>query len=236
MTRRSELNERSPIRVLDHSLHGGLERGSLGVVCAAAGVGKSAFLVDLALDGLMRSKKVLHVALEEPVERVRNYYDEIFAELARSEDLQDATEVRLLMQKELRIQAYLGATFSVDALERALYFLEGQAGMTPDLIVVDGYDWTGGSRDEVRELKRLARQEQAVLWMSASMGADAPPPTHPRSYPDPVAEYESLMDVLVQLSASRDTVHLQLLKDHDDPEPKPIPLDLDPTTLLLVRL
>ena len=67
---RKELNERSPLRVLEQSIHGGLGRGNLGVVMARHGVGKTAFLVGVALDDLMRGRKVLHVSLEQPVDRV----------------------------------------------------------------------------------------------------------------------------------------------------------------------
>ena len=57
---RKEINERSPLRVLESSIHGGLGAGKLGVVVARHGVGKTAFLVGVALDDLMRGRKVLH--------------------------------------------------------------------------------------------------------------------------------------------------------------------------------
>ena len=44
------LNARSPLRLLEKGLHGGLGRGNLGVVLAGHGVGKTAFLVGLGLD------------------------------------------------------------------------------------------------------------------------------------------------------------------------------------------
>ena len=74
-----DLSERSPLRVLDQSIHGGLGRGNIGVVVARHGVGKTAFLVGVALDELMRGRNVLHVSLDQTAERVRAYYDEIFA-------------------------------------------------------------------------------------------------------------------------------------------------------------
>ena len=39
-----EINERSPLRVFERSIHGGLGKGNLGVVMSRAGVGKTAFL------------------------------------------------------------------------------------------------------------------------------------------------------------------------------------------------
>ena len=73
--RRKELNERSPVRVLEASIHGGLGTGNIGVIIARNGVGKTAFLVGMALDDLMRGQKVLHVSLEHPTDKVRAYYE-----------------------------------------------------------------------------------------------------------------------------------------------------------------
>ena len=58
---RKQINDQSPLRILEQSSHGGLGRGNLGVVMARAGVGKTAFLVHIALDTLLRDRKVFHV-------------------------------------------------------------------------------------------------------------------------------------------------------------------------------
>ena len=46
---RKFLNARSPLRLLEKNLHGGLGRGNLGVVLAGHGVGKTSFLVGVAV-------------------------------------------------------------------------------------------------------------------------------------------------------------------------------------------
>ena len=43
---RKDINERSPLRVLDKSIHGGLGRGNIGVVIARTGVGFDAVDLD----------------------------------------------------------------------------------------------------------------------------------------------------------------------------------------------
>jgi len=45
---RKELNERSPVRLLEASIHGGLGAGNIGVIIARHGVGKTAFVRGLA--------------------------------------------------------------------------------------------------------------------------------------------------------------------------------------------
>ena len=78
---RKDVNERSPLRVFEKSMHGGLGRGIVGIVVSRAGVGQTAMLVQIALDDLLRERKVLHISHEHAVYHVRAYYDEIFNDL-----------------------------------------------------------------------------------------------------------------------------------------------------------
>src|SRR5512141_1862408 len=100
---RKDLNERSPLRLLEKSIHGGLGGGNIGVVAARHGLGKTAVLVGIALDDLMRGRKVLHVALNERFEKIRDYYDEIFMDLARAEKLEDIPTERLEVERHRNI-------------------------------------------------------------------------------------------------------------------------------------
>ena len=234
MTHSKELNERSPLRVFERSIHGGLGKGHLGVVCAGPGVGKTAFLVGIALDYLMQGRQVLHVAADQPVDRVRNYYDEIFTELARSEELEDADEVRARIERHRRIHTYQEHSFNVEALHTTLTFMRKHTELDPELMILDGYDWENGSDREMDELKNIAAEQTAELWLSArsprgweATGAD--------DYPDPISRFVPALQVVVQLRTTNGNVNLNLLKDHDNPEPHALSVDLDPTTLLLVK-
>ena len=226
MTQSKELTERSPLRVLDRSIHGGLGRGNLGVACAGAGAGKSAFLVAVALDHLLSGRQVLHVALDHPVDRVRDYYDEIFSELAATESLEEAPRARQEVERYRRIHAFAPHTFSVDRLEQTLSLFEQHAGQHPECLIVDGYDFASGSPVEVAALKSVAASRGAELWMSATLRKD----------PGELDSYESLIDVLLRLKGDGGTVHLQLLKEHGRAVAEGVGLDLDPTTLLLKRV
>jgi hypothetical protein len=230
----NELIERSPLRLLDRSMHGGLGHGNLGVACAGPGAGKSAFLVAVALDHLLSGRQVLHVALEHPVDRVRDYYDEIFAELADAERLDARARTRQEIERNRRIHAFAPHTFTVERLEQTLAVFEQNAGQHPECIVVDGYDFAQGSPAEVQALKRLAASRGAELWMSARLQKDRPS-VNPNGWPEPIAAYEPLVDVLLRLKGDGRTVHLQLLKEHGRSVAEGVGIDLDPTTLLLKR-
>ena len=56
--------------------------GGFGAVLAHAGVGKTALLVQLALNSMLRSRNVLHVSLNDPVNKVNLWYSELFHHLA----------------------------------------------------------------------------------------------------------------------------------------------------------
>src|SRR5438876_4865491 len=84
-----DLIQRSPLRAFDAALAGGLGKGNLGIVIARHGAGKTPFLVGVALDHLLRGQRVLHVSLDQKVEHVREFYDQIFEELGRSAPLDD---------------------------------------------------------------------------------------------------------------------------------------------------
>src|SRR5436190_7396471 len=84
-----ELSHRSPLRLFERSVHGGLGRGNIGVVASRTGVGKTAFLTCLALDDLLRDRRVLHVTTSHTVDHVRAFYDEMFADLAREAHLEE---------------------------------------------------------------------------------------------------------------------------------------------------
>src|ERR1044071_3194735 len=100
---RKDVNERSPMRVFEKSMHGGLGRGNVGVVAARAGVGKTPLLVQIALDDLLRDRRVLHISHEHAVDHVRAYYDEIFHDIAQAMRLEEPASVLLDIEPNRRI-------------------------------------------------------------------------------------------------------------------------------------
>jgi len=228
-----QVNERSPIRVLERSIHGGLGRGNLGVVVARHGVGKTAFLVGVALDDLMRSRDVLHVSIDQPVDKVRVYYDEIFAELCRSQELDDIWAVRVQVERHRRIYSYVGTSFSVAKLGQSVQFLREHGEFAPSAIMVDGIDFAVVTREDLATLRVIARESDAEMWLSATTTRDAS--RNERGVPEPIAQLEPEFDVILTMRHDGRAVHVALHKDHDNPALPDLRLALDPVTLLLVR-
>jgi len=230
---RKELNERSPLRIFEQSIHGGLGRGNIGVVVGRHGIGKTPFLVCVALDDLLRGRTVLHVAIGQPMRKVREYYDEIFADLARTSALEDAPAVHREMQRNRNIHSYLGKTFSIQKLVDDLDLLREHAGFVPTTILIDGLELETTEREELLALRKIARDLQAELWLSSVTHRESKVNEH--GVPEPVARFENDVDVAVRLYHDGKAVHVHLLKDHDNPEVSPARVALNPTTMLLMQ-
>jgi hypothetical protein len=231
MIYRKEWNERSPLRVFENSIHGGLGRGNIGVVMSRAGVGKTAFLVGVAMDDLLRERKVMHVSLTDSVEHVRNFYDEIFEDLKRSSNIDDAGESRLHMERSRMIHSY--QSFSLDKLRRSVNFQKQHAQFEPEVIIVDGYDVPGSTEAEWTLLRDFAKEQDVELWLSA-LTHRGDPVTNSKGIPNPIARFEAWISVMVNLNPDKGAISVQLLKDHENTNVTDLNLRLDPTTLLLL--
>lgn len=223
------LNARSPLRLLERGLHGGLGRGNLGLVMAPPGVGKTSFLVCVALDELLRGESVLHVSLGHTVSHVRAYYDTIFDDLASTSHLENIAVVHSEVDRLRRIRAYPPAAFDAKTLEEALA-LEQEAGARPVLVLVDGFDVGGTGRNELVRWREIARDRDLEIWITAPSGAE--PGT---GAPGWLRSVEDLFGVILTLESDGDTIALRALKDHENPDVAALHVALDPQTLLLVR-
>jgi hypothetical protein len=224
------LNARSPLRLLEKGLHGGLGRGNLGLVLAGPGIGKTSFLVGVALDDLLRGKPVLHVALDHNVQHVRDYYDTVFADLVSSAHLDESpSAVRAEMDKLRRIRVYPHGAFDAKRLREALA-LEKEMGAQPELVVVDGLDVAHRTTAELDEWCAAARDADVEVWMASNA-----PSERIASLPKELAALERCFGAILVMEPSAGGVALRALKDHDNPDVAALHVALDPKTLLLVR-
>ena len=243
MRYRKEVNDRSPMRVFDRAIHGGLGLGNVGVVFSPPGVGKSAVLVQLALDDLMRGRKVLHVSLESPVERVRAYYDEIVHDLSLAYQLSQPHLIRVDVERHRMIVAHLqhGSSDRAGALSGLLgkllssvAFCRDVAQFEPQTILIDGFDFEAATPEHVARLRQLATDTQVELWVTARSHETERVGDKEPAMPASIARYASELQVIVSLSPDADAVRLRLLKDHDNPDVGPLDLWLDPATMRVI--
>lgn len=226
---RKFLNARSPLRLLEKGLHGGLGRGNLGVVLAGHGVGKTSFLVCVALDELLRGENVLHVTLDQTVAHVRAFYDTVFDDLASSTHLEQQAVTRSDVDRLRSIRAYSASQFSAGKLREAVK-VESEAGIQPGLVIVDGFDLTATPPGELAEIRALAQELRAEVWLSAALAAE-----RIADLPASLGSVNDVASVVLALEPGVDSVALRALKDHDNPDVSALHVALDPRSLLLIR-
>ena len=229
---RKEINERSPLRVFERSIQGGLGKGNVGVVMSRAGAGKTAFLVDIALDDLMRERKVLHVNIDNPVEKVREFYDEIFNDLAESQKLERRERAHLIVERNRLIQTYSRDSFSIDKVKQGIALAKEHMLFDPEVIILDGWPRFSEATDaDVQELVDLAKQYDCELWVSAR--ARREDERDERGVPTKISRFNDKLAVVIQLEPEADHIRLNLVKDHDNEDVASLFLELDPRTLLV---
>jgi hypothetical protein len=228
-----ELNERNPLRLFEHSINGGLGPGNIGVVVARHGIGKTAFLVGIALDEAMRGRKTLHVSLDKTVDHIREFYDEIFMDLAHSAHLEDLASERLEMERNRIIHTYAGKSFTIHKLRHSINFLKEYAHFDPVCLILQGFDFERATLADMEALQQLAAEFNVEMWMSAMTHRGAASNEH--GVPEHLAKLAPAIAVIVNMADHSGEVQLSLLKDHDNPNVAKLTLALDPSTMLLVK-
>ena len=231
---RQALNRRSPLRVFERSIHGGLGRGNIGVVLGRAGTGRRAFLVDLGLDHLLNDHQVLHVSTRSPADKVLAFYEEIFHDLAESAHLEDRLRVHLQIERNRMIHTFVDHSFTLERITRAANYMKQHMQFEPSVVIFDGFpDWEQTSADELAAIKDLAGRLQCEIWLEAKVHREGDE-LDARGVPLRLARFEEYLSVLLRLQQNEDHVRLQLLKDHDNADVADVHIELDPRTLLMV--
>ena len=231
-----DVNERSPLRVFERSIHGGLGQGNIGLVMSRAGVGKTAFLVDVALDVCMRNDKVLHVDTEHTAQRVREYYEEVFRDLAHGTGLEDRERVHFRVERNRMIHSFLRGSFSLERLQQAMIYMKEHIDFVPSCIILDGFPaWEQLSLQELTEslaaVKKMAVESETEVWISAQSHREDE--RDELGLPTRLNPYLDYLSVVVRLVSKGNQVRLQLVKDHENPDVADLHIELDPKTLLL---
>ncbi len=222
---------RSPRKLLERDGHPGPGPGSMAVVMARAGVGKTAFLVGVGLDAMLAGQKVLHISLDGSVDKVRAWYDDILmAMLTTDKKLEHATDIQLAVERRRHIHTYQGDTFTVERLRDAVTMLRDVMHFEPEVILVD--DMEVVDRDTTAAIKEVAKEAGAELWMTCQIFRDGPQ-GEAGHLPPPVDQIEDLTDLAFRLDSYETKNRLHVLKDRDQMLDEDLHILLDPQTHLV---
>jgi len=227
---KKEMLYRNPLVSLGYENEDILPAGGFGAVLAHAGVGKTAFLVQLALNMMLRENSILHVSLNDAVSKVDLWYQEIFHDIAEKFSIAEVNEYWDKIQPYRFIMTFKVEGFSAPKLEERLTDLMEQNIFKPHTIIIDGFKFGEAGRGQLVRLKELAEKCSMRMWFTVHTHRHEPPQEN--GLPLSFLHIADLFDVLVQLAAKGDGIYIKSLKGKSV-ESEQNDLILDPATMLI---
>ncbi|MDA3851023.1 MAG: hypothetical protein PF447_07090 [Spirochaetaceae bacterium] len=229
---KKEIIERSPLRKLEEATHGGVGKGKLGVIASRRGIGKTACLVHIATDKLMRGKHVIHVSYSSRVDHIITWYEDIFKEISKKRNLEDAMEVHDELIKNRVIMNFNQKGFSVDHVIESVKAMMKNGQMDTDAVIVDGFDFTQATKEDVKAFSFFAKDSDIEIWFSDSY-TDKETYTDKNGMPKNLTDVIDQIEVVLTLQNKDGKMILKLVKDHDKVVSEDLSIKLDEKSLLL---
>ena len=228
---KEELIQRSPVRIFEKSIHGGLKAGETGIIAAPAGIGKTSVLVQLALDKLLQGEKVIHVSFNQNTHYIFSWYEDIFDEFTKKKNLDHAQEIRDELVKNRVILNFNQDGVTGEQILKSLRALIAEGGFKAASIIIDGFDFGRTGRGHVEAVKAAARELGVSIWYSCNAKVNE---LDKQNIPLFIKDFADLFDVVIVLEPKLDHIELSASKDRNVLENEHLALKLDPRTLLIL--
>ena len=226
------LVQQNPLRVLNI----GQENNQMGLVMARAGLGKTALLVQIALDAILRGKRVIHVSIGESIEKTKNWYGDILQGILQEHSVTRPHELIDMVAQHRMIMTFKVAAFTRSRLEERLNDLILQDIFRPNCLIVDGFDFDATDRAALEDIKDLLESMNMQAWFSAICHR-GDTRISPAGVPAPCHEIDDLFDMIVLLKPERDaTIQLDIIRNYGEQVEGGKGLRLDPTTMMVKEM
>lgn len=231
---KEDLIAKNPLRVFAQDGAGKEIDQRMGLVMARAGLGKTAILVQIALDNILRGHQVLHVSIGASLEKTKVWYDDILQDIADGTKLEKPREIRDAVLRNRLIMTFKEAEFSRPKLEERLNDLVYQNVFRPACVVVDGFDFAAAGREAVADIRELMAIMDLQVWFSAVVHREDGA-VQAEGVPAPCQDVADLFDTVVMIRPDADSTDLALdvVKDATGCVKPGQALSLDPATYLV---
>ncbi|SDU60264.1 hypothetical protein [Desulfobacula phenolica] len=193
-----------------------LKDGGFGAVLSRAGVGKTRFLVQIALAQLLSDEKILHVSLDDPIEKINLRYSEGYTNLVDSIGYVDPQKaVRLWEDINLNKVgiSYNESTFDTNKIRDYLKSFKKADIPLPSIMIIDGLDFDTDISDTLEKLEALHREFSVFIWFS--MKCHREENLCEDGFPIQLETYKDSFDKAVFLQPVEDKIEAVILKDGD---------------------
>ena len=215
---KKDLILKNPVRAWEPDTGRNTAIPRLGLVVAPRGAGKTAVLVQFALDSVLRGNRVIHVSIGQSLEKTKEWYEDLFQELSRSYKLEHVGQVHSEIAANRLIMTFNTGSFSAAKLEERLTDLIQQNIFRPDSLVIDGFDFENAEPAQVQGLRDLVHELKLHTWVSAVRRPD---------------RFEELFDSILLIDTDGRGISLTTLKSDVAASKEHPAIRLDPTTFLV---
>jgi KaiC/GvpD/RAD55 family RecA-like ATPase len=229
---KEELIMKNPLRALKPGPGEGVPDHRLGLIMARAGVGKTAILVQIAMDCLLRGYKVLHVSIGEGLEKTKIWYGDVFKSITSGQKREEMAAIEDEIFRNRMIMTFKESSFSRPKLEERVNDLIYQNIFRPDCIVVDGFDFTNANREALQDVKELMIAMDQHAWFSAVCHREDKRVSE-AGVPAPCHEVDDLFDTVIVLKPEKTDIKLNIVKDCPGCGEVGRVLILDPATMMV---
>ena len=230
----NELIQRSPLRIFENSIHGGLKAGEIGIIASQSGIGKTSVLVQIALDKLLQGKKVIHVSFTQHTHYVLAWYEDIFDEFINKKNLENTGEIKNELVKNRVLMNFNQDGMSKDQIIKSLRAMIVEGGFAAEAIIIDGLDFSRIDHERIANVKALAREQGLAIWYSCTV-KDEGPQYDKENIPLLLKDFADLIDIVIVLNPKPDHIELSVSKDRDTHDTKALAMRLDPKSLLILE-
>ena len=226
------LVQQNPLRVLSM----GQDNNQLGLVVARPGLGKTALLVQIALDAILRGKRVIHVSIGETIDKTKKWYDGILSTILQEHSITRPHELIDMVAHHRMIMTFKVAAFTRSRLEERLNDLVLQDIFRPNCLIVDGFNFDQADREALEDLKNLMETMDMQAWFSAICHR-SDNRISPAGVPAPCHEVDDLFDTIILLKPESDaTIQLDIIRNSGHQVSNGKGLRLDPTTMMVKEM
>jgi hypothetical protein len=231
-----DLADSNPLRIFAQDAEGKTIEKRMGLVMSRAGLGKTAILVQIALDSILRGNHVLHVSVGQSLDKTRAWYDDILKGIVADLKPEDSNELREEVLRNRLIMTFEASNFSRPKLEERVNDLVAQDIFRPTCIIIDGFDFENTDQQAVADVKDMADALGLQIWFSARCHRDDDRLSD-EGVPAPCHEVGSFFDtvLMIQPETGQPNLSLNVIKDSTGCVKSGKALDLDPATYLVKK-
>ncbi|MCK5164168.1 MAG: hypothetical protein KAQ72_10645 [Desulfobacula sp.] len=210
-----------------------IQDGKFGAVLSRAGVGKTSFLVQIALTQLLNNEKILHISLDDSMEKINLRYKEGYTNLIDYIGYIDPQKaVRLwedIKTNKVGI-SYNESTFDTEKVRDYLKSFKKADLTLPSIMIIDGLNFDKNVTKILEEVENLNREFSIFTWFSMKSHRDEE--LCENGFPIQLETHKDRFDKAIFLQPVADKIEAVILKDSDRTDQR---YRLDPATMMVIE-